>query len=1685
MSSTLKDRLQKRRKDLRESMTDSGLQDETSAFEMSSRTPLRSGANLKVSDKEDGNYSGSDVDRIEELQDAENLVENLASMREEKKRELSTALESADDVSGVQSFKTKPKKKGKAKAQAFQEEDEIPMIPDEEKGGSGGSEKENIPISTKPKARRSREPMSMDEAVLAAKTGVSPGDKAQPSFNTAIKERIRRKMQQTKEKAEQKMKEEVENDKEKDRPARRLRLRPRTTATTRFDDPSLMTKEERAKEEEKKKKEEEAEAAALEKVKQWKDAVTTKRKDLPSNEMCYDFFTKNFEEPPKSPVASQEELAGPSTSAREEDPEAKEGETDEAQPLTSDAFVHNEDWRDQPIEYLGPDYLTMHERDEKLEGYFFVPSVKTIPPEDKISEDVEPRYLEDEGFYVGVRPQVTRRNQNVMEARLLMSSNKGKNWFGDDGRIKALPNPIKAIPSRPRILNSEDIEIGLQTVYRGPVSSEFDNRFIDGHGDDYGQYQLDLDVNMLIFTHHSLFSKEHVLATRLQQLFDQYLTSSKKGLGDYYSDKLKVLKSALLNLREQVVNMKERDADLPIIPDLEHRVLDYQKEVRQIRKMRDSEMLNDRTLLKNMLHTWREIKVLREKQGCTNTPLKLTIRKEESDKAADEQVWKLDMAEELEELREEHQQQYSKQMEVYKAEMEQWKKFMKEKKKKGKKTKRGSREGLTESQGESDAEPQDSVLEVPKPDKPQKDFNEENEKIILKQKYKQMRRKPGEPYLFPELSNTAVITPSSDCAKEEQSRRNDMQKSRCFIKVLINNKEVSRTGVRTLSSDFTIRFGEIFNVQIVQWPESIKLQVFESGMINNMLAEVFLAIPATRITTDVVDLEEFDFSSDQKIAYTHSAVGSGYTFELGEGDNPKQVTPLTSGVIMSSVAWGMGEDDRPLIPPQSQDPNAVRAQQQYDAMSALGAGGVIDIEKLSMWINEARLDPNDPVNSNLIHTVKMLRGGDGSQAQIPDYFRLEQLQEEFNFVSDEDLNNSKRFQMIEYRQKEIPEFRNIKFIPCQEKEIQDEIFKDYESRKYKEEQGIVSADMEPHRAAVAKFLGKVRAQVMARFLAAQHQFCLEDVVNEEAVPNIGLLGGNLLKLAQPRRPLRPQRKERKTVTAQNLAGLDVHILINIERAFDIPVRSSSPSPGFGSSSDQTTQNIVRPFVEVLFQQNKKKTTTTEGPNPNWNEEIAMPFKAPNNDYSPTNLQSINDLVYLNLFDEVVIDMLEDNRQTASTVHRRVERRWLGSIQIPFSTIYFQGKLNQSAMVEGAFRVQAPSSLLGYERGPESSGRTYLSMFITIEPPLAPVEPTREKFDSKEDEKLLAYADNFVIEIKKKFPKREVITTVMDINGKSVFVTRYFRPLTPPPKVLEGDNKFTTMERVARFVSLISFVSDSVVYPGICDIWSTCDQFLQMLQGDEEEHAVLLCNYFLQMGKKTWVLKGSAIPEGSTVYVLTADDGEYKIWNPSTGEWYYKNDTFCPLKSVMALMNNENIWANIQPSDAPNMMDFDTSKSTCWKPFFHRGFSNPGLSSVQPNELVYQETSPQNVLRLQDRIEKELRDAIMNWRPRHITRWNRYCTQEFRKILETLEFNKSGSTENKAQAADILSSYNLCGFPLHMSYTDMRSVIEKVRSTGVHENESSNIEFALAVHIHPYPNNILSLWVYIASLSRKR
>uniref|UniRef100_A0A8C7E8V5 Coiled-coil and C2 domain containing 2A n=1 Tax=Nothoprocta perdicaria TaxID=30464 RepID=A0A8C7E8V5_NOTPE len=101
--------------------------------------------------------------------------------------------------------------------------------------------------------------------------------------------------------------------------------------------------------------------------------------------------------------------------------------------------------------------------------------------------------------------------------------------------------------------------------------------------------------------------------------------------------------------------------------------------------------------------------------------------------------------------------------------------------------------------------------------------------------------------------------------------------------------------------------------------------------------------------------------------------------------------------------------------------------------------GLTDMKKLAKWAAETKLDPNDPNNAALMQLItyylRLL-----CKARVPDFFRLEQLQQEFNFVTDEELDRSKRFRLLQLRNAEVAEFRNYKEVPLHEREISEKIF---------------------------------------------------------------------------------------------------------------------------------------------------------------------------------------------------------------------------------------------------------------------------------------------------------------------------------------------------------------------------------------------------------------------------------------------------------------------------------------------------------------------------------------------------------------------------------------------------------------------------------------------------------------------
>lgn len=178
---------------------------------------------------------------------------------------------------------------------------------------------------------------------------------------------------------------------------------------------------------------------------------------------AYDFFTKNWDNPdPVSPDDPEDEEDGD----EEEGLEDTIG-TDDKRKLVKDVIgQYGYEW-------------TITEKEIKTKraknvdkDLLFIPSTATTDIKLKFNPNEKVRFLEEEGIYLGDPPFVPSRIQNKMENRILHEYLEGwrqgesKRWFGQNGKLLALPNPILKHSTRPA--ESDDLDPALETVYCPP-----------------------------------------------------------------------------------------------------------------------------------------------------------------------------------------------------------------------------------------------------------------------------------------------------------------------------------------------------------------------------------------------------------------------------------------------------------------------------------------------------------------------------------------------------------------------------------------------------------------------------------------------------------------------------------------------------------------------------------------------------------------------------------------------------------------------------------------------------------------------------------------------------------------------------------------------------------------------------------------------------------------------------------------------------------------------------------------------------------------------------------------------------------------------------------------------------------------------------------------------------------------
>lgn len=75
-----------------------------------------------------------------------------------------------------------------------------------------------------------------------------------------------------------------------------------------------------------------------------------------------------------------------------------------------------------------------------------------------------------------------------------------------------------------------------------------------------------------------------------------------------------------------------------------------------------------------------------------------------------------------------------------------------------------------------------------------------------------------------------------------------------------------------------------------------------------------------------------------------------------------------------------------------------------------------------------------------------------------------------------------------------------------------------------------------------------------------------------------------------------------------------------------------------------------------------------------------------------------------------------------------------------------------------------------------------------------------------------------------------------------------------------------------------------------------------------------------------------------------------------------------------------------------------------------------------------------------------------------------------------------SSEVENRLAQLKASYKINAVVLQQRYISAENLIEEVMNLNLHNNSNRQAQFALAVHVTPYAENILSVAVAVASLN---
>jgi coiled-coil and C2 domain-containing protein 2A len=529
----------------------------------------------------------------------------------------------------------------------------------------------------------------------------------------------------------------------------------------------------------------------------------------------------------------------------------------------------------------------------------------------------------------------------------------------------------------------------------------------------------------------------------------------------------------------------------------------------------------------------------------------------------------------------------------------------------------------------------------------------------------------------------------------------------------------------------------------------------------------------------------------------------------------------TSGNITVIIGWTNSEEangDSENL----NDTKIVKKTDPFSAQNELISQGV-----LQKWFDQKLLNPLDPDAKNL---VQFIINGGGEEAHKLDskstttakdseLFRFNE--DELAFCTEEEFNSIERFHLLKARHDNDLSYKNKKLIPQLERELS--LDKDRDTNIIDE--SLIADPIDLQRFRGRKYLRCVYEIITNHCENLNRDKMNTNILIGDEFPTFGSLSLAFFEMFGPKRPLKPTRRVTSSRTSCKINEVtNFNIVVTVVRATNVPIRCDETQTSSRKSSTLSTPGAskftpfkhsnVHPHVFVAISlkdhHHTCRTSSAEGTNPMWNEQLSLPFNI-NSDDSKRCLS-------IDLYDEVVEDLIDN----VSEVYQRITSKWLGTLKIPVINIC------SNQRIEGTFELFIPAVLVGYTKAkfspadqqtaiaienlPDMSKKTYISLFISLEPAVEIPQLISSGLECIEVIHVEQHIKLWFEQLKLEFPTRtqKWSPLVTLLSGKRACITRLLSALAFP-----FDKGETTEQLIRRFVSLIPIQHDASTTHSSC------------------------------------------------------------------------------------------------------------------------------------------------------------------------------------------------------------------------------------------------------------------------------